>query len=112
TVGQGSSSDAAKLHSNSGRFGRSRRKPPPRRVRTSLGGATLPLVEYRFAFCDGRQRPAHLPSLPELWPQDSSARLSECSCVPDSGRLARRSTAMAHDVRLDLRGHRHFLFWV
>ena len=39
---------------------------------TSIPGrCDLPLAEYGLAFCDGRKRPANLPSLPQLWPKDS-----------------------------------------
>jgi len=101
---------SVKFHTDSSRRCKSGRRPGANGLRASLGCAVLSLAEYRFAFCDGRERLANFPGLPELWAKGPSAQLTVCSEVSGPRRLARRRAAMAHDVRMDLRGNRRFLY--
>src|SRR5215813_1036153 len=98
--------------SDRNRIKQKRRGARPRGLRTSMGGAIHALGECHRSRRDGRQRPADLPRVPELWREDPTARSPELAKGICYWRLAGWCTPVAPHLHVDLHRHGPVLFGV
>src|SRR5208282_6561019 len=77
-----------------------------RGLRASVYCASVPLDQYGRAFCDGGQRTADFPRLPQFWRQDSTEGFTALAEGVRDWRMAGRSVAVAPYLHVDLPRHR------
>src|ERR1700722_12899610 len=65
----------------------------------------MPLGEYGGAVCDGGERAADFPGVPEFWGEDSAERFAALAASIRDWGVVGWGIAVASDVHVDLHGN-------